>query len=249
MLMLAPLPFIPRVFAVVLATFATLAHGIPSELPFTDSGISLAPYTHRKLVLTLAVSVVLITSRADDQQLLHLPCVTIHVYDPTDQFNTVHTANHAHSGFESDQSHLVYGDSDSEAALFRSIYGTEHHESDSGGRSTAHTQHNLAMDPRPILAILRRDLATTSLILARLPLATPPHAHRFYTDFLPRYETTLTRSLMALLSLVANRRTELKLNLSRLLTSVTLRQRAPATYSSMMGILAPVTMLATVAVI
>ena len=35
-LMLSPLLFVPRVFAVVLSTFATLAHGIPSELPFTD---------------------------------------------------------------------------------------------------------------------------------------------------------------------------------------------------------------------
>ena len=71
--------------------------------PITDSSISLAPYTHRRLALALAVSVVLTPSRAEDRQLPHLPCVTIHVYDPTDQFHTAYTANEAHPGFESDQ--------------------------------------------------------------------------------------------------------------------------------------------------
>ena len=53
-------------------------------------------------------------------------------------FHAVHTANQAHPGFESDQPHLIYGDSDSEAALFQSIYGTEHHEPDSGVLHSPH---------------------------------------------------------------------------------------------------------------
>ena len=60
--LLSPLPFVPRVFVVVLSTFATLANGIPNKLPVTSSGIAFVPHMHRKLVLTLAVSVVLIPS-------------------------------------------------------------------------------------------------------------------------------------------------------------------------------------------
>ena len=129
-LMLSPLPLVPRILAVMLTTFATLAHGAPGTSPVYSPGILLAPPAHCGLVLVLTTSALLTLSYADEQR-PPLPCVTIHVYDPTDHFHTVYTVNQPHPGFESDQSHLVYGDSDSEAALFRSIYGASNHESDS----------------------------------------------------------------------------------------------------------------------
>jgi hypothetical protein len=118
--MLSPLPLIPRVLAVVLTTLTTLVHGAPSRFPFTNSDISVAPPTHRGLVLALAASELLAPSRADEQRQPHLPCVTIHVYDPAAQFHAycLHChVNQAHPEFVSDQPPLVYGDSATEAAL------------------------------------------------------------------------------------------------------------------------------------
>ena len=114
--MLSPLPLVPRILAVILTTFATLTHGAPTTSPVYGPSVLLSA------LLTLSYA---------DEQRPPLPCVTIHVYDPTDHFHTVYTVNQPHPGLESDQSHLVYGDSDSEAALFRSIYGASDHESDS----------------------------------------------------------------------------------------------------------------------
>ena len=125
-LVLSPLPLVPRILAVILTTFATLAHGAPSTSPVYGPGVLLSA------LLTLSYA---------DEQRPPLPCVTIHVYDPTAHFHTVYTVNQPHPGFESDQSQLVYGDSDSEAALFRSIYGASDHESDSGMPGMPHNPY------------------------------------------------------------------------------------------------------------
>ena len=102
-LMLSPLPLIPRVLAVVLATLTTLlTHGTPNRFPLSNTAISGAPPTQCGLVLALAASVLLAPSRADEQRQPRLSCATIHVYDPADQFHTAYTANLAHPGFESD---------------------------------------------------------------------------------------------------------------------------------------------------
>ena len=92
----------------------------------------------------LTTSTFLSPSNADEQRPPQLPCVTIHVYDPADHFHTVHTVSQAYPDLAPDQSHLVYGDSDSEAALFRSIYGAANHESDS---ATPHSPHVVQQGP------------------------------------------------------------------------------------------------------
>ena len=146
-LVLSPLPLVPRVLVIMLTTFATLAYGAPGTSSLASPDISLTPSTHCRFVLALTTSTLLTLSNADEQRLPqrlpHLPCVTIHVYDPADHFHTVYTVNPAHPGFASDPSDLVYGDSDSEAALFHSVYGTGDYESDS---ATSHgpnvAQHN-----------------------------------------------------------------------------------------------------------
>ena len=138
-LMLSPLPLVPRVLAVVLATLTALAHGAPNHFPLSNTAISGAPPTQCGLVLALAASTRLAPSRADEQRQPHLPCATIHVYGPADQFHTAHTANPAHPGFESDQPHMVYGDSTSETTVFYSAYGAEHHEPDAGAHHSAQT--------------------------------------------------------------------------------------------------------------
>ena len=93
----------------------------------------------------LTTSALLSLSDADEQHLPQLPCVAIHVYDPADHFHKVYTVSQASSGHASDPSHLVYGDSDSEAALFRSVYGAaNHHEPDS---ETPHGPHAAQQGP------------------------------------------------------------------------------------------------------
>ena len=147
-LMLSPLPLVPRILVVMLTTLATLTHGAPGTPALAGSGVSgvsLVPPTRCSLVLVLATSTFLSLSNADEQRLPQLPCVTIHVYDPADHFHTVYTVNQAGSGHASDPSHLVYGDSDSEAALFRSVYGAaNHHEPDS---ETPHGPHAAQQGP------------------------------------------------------------------------------------------------------
>ena len=147
-LMLSPLPLVPRILVVMLTTFATLTHGAPGTPALAGSGVFgvlLVPPTRCSFVLVLATSTFLSLSNADEQRLPQLPCVTIHVYDPADHFHTVYTVNQASSGHASDPSHLVYGDSDSEAALFRSVYGAaNHHEPDS---ETPHGPHAAQQGP------------------------------------------------------------------------------------------------------
>ena len=126
-LVLSPLPPVPRILVVMLTTLATLTHGAPGTPALAGSGVSLVPPTRCSLVLALATSTLLSLSNADEQRLPQLPCVTIHFYDPADHFHAVYTVNQAGSGHASDPSHLVYGDSDSEAALFRSVYGAANH--------------------------------------------------------------------------------------------------------------------------
>ena len=144
-LVLSPLPLVPRILVVMLTTLATLTHGAPGTPALAGSGVSLVPPTRCSLVLVLATSTLLSLSNADEQRLPQLPCVTIHVYDPADHFHAVYTVNQAGSGHASDPSHLVYGDSDSEAALFRSVYGAaNHHEPDS---ETPHGPHAAQQGP------------------------------------------------------------------------------------------------------
>ena len=121
-LMLAPLPLVPRILVAMLTTLATLAHGAPHTTTL-GSSISLMPPTHYRLALVFATTTFLPLSGADEQRPPQSPYVTIHVYDPTDHFHTVYTVDQADLGHTPDPSHRIYGDSDSEAALFRSIYG------------------------------------------------------------------------------------------------------------------------------
>ena len=116
----------------------TLAHGAPGHLSLSSSDTLIAPSIQQGLVLTLATSALLAPSLADEQRQPQLPCVTIHVYDLADHFHAVYTANQAHPGFASDQPHLVYGDSASEAALFHLAYGAAHHGPDAGEFQGSH---------------------------------------------------------------------------------------------------------------
>jgi len=119
MIVLSPLLLLPRILAIMLTTFAALTHGAPSTSPITSPGIWLAPSAHCGLVLVLTTPTLLALTYADEQR-LPLPSVTIHVYDPADYFHTADTVNQPHPSFESDQSHLVYGDSDTEGGQAKS---------------------------------------------------------------------------------------------------------------------------------
>ena len=131
----------------MLATLATLAHGVLWHLPLSSPGILVAPSTQRRLVLTLATSALLAPSHADEQRQSQLPCVTIHVYDPADHFHTVYTANQAHPGVASDQPHLVYGDSASEAVLFHLVYGAAHRGPDASEFQGSHMTQTSQASP------------------------------------------------------------------------------------------------------
>ena len=146
----SPLPLVPRVYAVVLFTFATLAHGIHSNFPITDWGTALVPHTHRKLVLTLAVSVVLVPSRAPAPMTNSSPIFRVSPsMSTTLRINSILHTLPIRPTQDLNLIRLTWSMATATVKLRYLIPSTVLNITRlTPGRSRVHTQYNLAMNPR-----------------------------------------------------------------------------------------------------